>query len=124
MKTSKILYSIALIVVLVSIGFVGSSLIGYSASAEEIITIATLEYAPWTGKNLKSNGFVNHVITEAFQREGYTVKYTYLPWKRGVTETKRGEYSELSYVYWAPVAAYPSNHGKAVRKQHYYGLFG
>jgi len=79
----------------------GSSLIGYSASAEEIISIATLEYSPWTGKNLKFNGFVNHVITEAFQREGYSVKFTYLPFRRGVTETKDGLYAALSYVYWS-----------------------
>lgn len=101
MKTSKILYSIALIVILVSIGFVGSSLIVYSASAEEIIAISTGEYIPWTGKNLKYNGFLNHVITEAFQRGGYTVKYTYLPWARGNMETKNGKYSALSYVYWS-----------------------
>jgi len=77
----------------------GSCLIGYSASAQEIITIATLEYHPWTGKNLKFNGFVNHVVSEAFQRKGYTVKFTYLPWKRAVFETKNGNYSALSYVY-------------------------
>ena len=59
MKSSKFIYSIGLIVVLVIIGFVGSSLIVCSSSAEEIITISTLEYAPWTGKNLKFNGFVN-----------------------------------------------------------------
>jgi polar amino acid transport system substrate-binding protein len=88
-------------VVLVIAGFVGSSLIVYSASAEEIITISTLEYHPWTGKNLKFNGFVNHVITEAFQRSGYTVKYTYLPWNRGVKETKSGIYPALSYVYFS-----------------------
>jgi len=101
MKSSRFPYAIVLVVVLVIIGFVGSSLIVDSASAEETITIATLEYAPWTGNDLKSNGFVNHVIAEAFQRKGYTVKYTYLPWARGVTETKRGEYSALSYVYWS-----------------------
>lgn len=70
MKSSKYSCTIALIVVLVIIGLVGSSLVVYNASAEEIITIATLEYHPWTGKNLKFNGFVNHVITEAFLRGG------------------------------------------------------
>jgi polar amino acid transport system substrate-binding protein len=79
----------------------GSCFIAYSASAEETITIATLEYSPWTGKNLKDNGFVNHVITEAFQRKGYTLKYAYLPWQRAVKETKDGKYSALSYVYWS-----------------------
>ena len=101
MKSSKIPYLIVLIVVLVIIGFVGSGLIVYSASAEEIITISTGEYTPWTGKNLKYNGFLNHVIAEAFQRGGYTVKYTYLPWARGYMETKNGKYSALSYVYWS-----------------------
>jgi len=79
----------------------GSCFIVYGASAEKIISIATLEYAPWTGKNLKSNGFVNHVIDEAFQRKGYTVQYTYLPWARCVIETKNGNFSALSYVYWS-----------------------
>ena len=79
----------------------GSSLIGYSASAQEIISIATQEYSPWAGENLKFNGFVNHVITEAFRRKGYSVKFTYLPFKRGVIETKNGQYSALSYVYWS-----------------------
>ena len=60
MKSSKFPYSIVLVGVLVIIGIVGSSLMVDSASAEEIITIATLEYSPWTGKNLKYNGFVNH----------------------------------------------------------------
>ena len=101
MKPSNFPYSIAIAVILVIIGVAGSSLIVDSASAEEIITISTLEYAPWTGKNLKNNGFVNHVITEAFQRKGYTVKYTYLPWKRAVMEAKNGQYSALSYVYWS-----------------------
>jgi polar amino acid transport system substrate-binding protein len=89
------------VVVLAIIGFLGSSHLVYSASAEEIIAIATLEYHPWTGNNLKFNGFVNHVVSEAFRRKGYSVKYTYLPFKRGVIETQNGQYSALSYVYWS-----------------------
>jgi polar amino acid transport system substrate-binding protein len=99
MKSSKYSCPIVLIIVLVIVGFVGSCFLVSSASAEEIITVATLEYHPWTGKNLKFNGFVNHVITEAFQRKGYSVKFTYLPWKRGVIETKSGKYAALSYIY-------------------------
>jgi len=101
MKSSKFFYSIVLVVVFAIIGFVGSNLIVNSASAEEIISIATQEYSPWAGKNLKFNGFVNHVITEVFRRKGYSVKFTYLPFKRGIIETKNGQYSALSYVYWS-----------------------
>jgi polar amino acid transport system substrate-binding protein len=101
MKSSRLLFSTGIVVVLIIIGSVGSSLSVSQAWAEEIITVATLEYAPWTGKNLKFNGFVNHVITEAFRRKGYSVKFTYLPWKRAVIETKNGNYAALSYVYWS-----------------------
>ena len=101
MKSSKFPSAIVVVVVFVILSYVGSSLVVNSAWAEEIITIATLEYSPWTGKNLKDNGFVNHVIAEAFKRKGYTVKYAYLPWQRGLTETKDGKYSALSYVYWS-----------------------
>ena len=100
MKLSKFSYSIVVVVVLVIIGLFGSSHVINSASAEEI-SIAAHEYSPWAGKNLKFNGFVNHVITEAFRRKGYSVKFTYLPFKRGVIETKDGQYSALSYVYWS-----------------------
>ena len=98
-KPSKFFVSMVLAVVLPVIGLVGGSLTVNSASAKEIIAISTLEYPPWTGKNLKCNGFVNHVITEAFQRKGYRVEYTYLPWKRALEETKNGKYLALSYVY-------------------------
>ena len=101
MKSFKFSYSIVLVVALVITGFVGSSFIVFSASAEEIITISALEYSPWTGKDLKFNGFVNHVIAKAFQRKGYSVKFTYLPWKRAVIKTKNGKYSALSYVYFS-----------------------
>ena len=101
MNSSKFIYSIALISVLVIIGFAHSSLIVCNASAEEIITVSTLEYHPWTGKDLKNNGFINHVITEAFKRKGYTVRYIYLPYRRAVLETKNGKYSALSYVYFS-----------------------
>ena len=99
MKSPHFPYTIGLAIVLVTIGLAGSGLMVRSASAEKSITISTLEYAPFTGKNLKFNGFVNHVIAEAFKRRGYAVKFAYLPWKRAVTETKNGQYPALSYVY-------------------------
>ena len=101
MKSPKFPYLIVWLAAMLSIGLVGSSLLASGASAQEIITVATLEYPPWTGKNLKFNGFVNHVISEAFKRSGYSVRFTYLPWERAVTETKNGKYAALSYVYYS-----------------------
>ena len=99
MKLSQLPCAIGLSIVLVTVGLAGSDLMVHNASAGEAVSVATLEYAPFTGKNLKFNGFVNHVIAEVFKRKGYAVKFAYLPWKRGVTETKKGHYSALSYVY-------------------------
>ena len=99
MKSSQRASAIRLAIILAAIGIAGSGPVVPGALAGETITIATLEYAPFSGKNLKHNGFVNHVITEAFKRKGYAVKFTYLPWKRAVTETNNGQYSALSYVY-------------------------
>ena len=99
MKSSRFSCSIVFVAFLVVIGLFGSSLNVYSASTEKTVTIATLEYPPWTGEKLKHDGFVNHVITESFQLMGYTAAYTYLPWKRGLAETRDGKYSALSYVY-------------------------
>ena len=83
---------------------VGVTIFSFSFSfsfawAKEPILIATGEYTPYTSQKLKSNGFVNHVISEAFKKEGYTVKFTYLPWKRGSVDTERGRYHATSYWF-------------------------
>ncbi len=100
MKVTKNLLSIAIIRILIIIIIVfGYNIITFSAFAEEIISISTGEYSPFTGKTLKHNGFVNHVITEAFKREGYIVKYKYYPWKRSYEQAKNGISHATSYWY-------------------------
>lgn len=99
MKSTKNYFSIVIIGISIIIGFVGGNISTFSASAEEIISISTAEYSPWTGKTLKHGGFVNHVITEAFKREGYIVKYKYYPWKRTYEQAKKGRFHATSYWY-------------------------
>ncbi|MGI0117042.1 substrate-binding periplasmic protein [Zooshikella sp. RANM57] len=70
----------------------------FSAESKNLI-IATGDYPPWTSEESKGNGFVNHVITAAFARQGYMVYYHFLPWARSYSDTERGEFSALSY--WA-----------------------
>ncbi len=65
--------------------------------ANETITISTGEYTPFTSANLKHDGYVNHIIREAFKRVGYDVKYDYLPWKRAYELAKQGRYKASSY---------------------------
>lgn len=73
-------------------------------SLEKTILISTGEYAPWTSETSPHGGFVNHVITEAFQKEGYTVIYRFVPWKRAYKDLK----SEVVQVssFWANHPSY------------------
>jgi polar amino acid transport system substrate-binding protein len=66
---------------------------------EKTIRISTGEYAPWTSESSPHGGFMNHVITETFQREGYAVIYRYVPWKRAYEEAKDGDVQATSF--WA-----------------------
>ena len=71
---------------------------------EKIIRISTGEYAPLTSETSPHGGFVNHVITEAFQHEGYAVIYHYVPWKRAYKEAKDGDAQATSF--WANDPSY------------------
>jgi polar amino acid transport system substrate-binding protein len=63
----------------------------YPCRAEPIIQITTGEYPPWSSSHLKHEGLVNHVITEAFEREGYRATFVYFPWKRAYTAALKGD---------------------------------
>ncbi len=65
------------------------------------VRISTGEYAPWTSAELQSNGFVNHLVDEAFRRAGHTVEYTYLPWQRALSEAGEGRFDASSYWYFS-----------------------
>ncbi|RDH42349.1 substrate-binding periplasmic protein [Zooshikella ganghwensis] len=86
---------------LITILLAASSLIASISSYAENnnIIIATGEYPPWTSEASKGNGFVNHIITEAFKSQGYMVYYNFLPWARSYNDTENGQFAALSY--WA-----------------------
>lgn len=83
--------------------------IGYSAtnypssdSISRTITIATGEYPPWTGSALPNDGYVNHIISEAFASQGVKVDFVYQPWKRAFEEARQGKFDATSYWYENP----------------------
>ncbi|OUS27292.1 hypothetical protein A9Q99_14850 [Gammaproteobacteria bacterium 45_16_T64] len=67
--------------------------------ANNPLVIATGEYSPFVSKNLKHQGYVSHIISRAFELEGYTVTYKYFPWKRAYESTKKGEFDATSFWY-------------------------
>ncbi len=81
----KILFAIFIVIIFSS-----------SRSMSETITVATGEYAPYSGYTLYKNGFVCHVISESFKRVGYSVNFSFFPWKRAYLEAKEGKYHATS----------------------------
>ncbi|GLQ31762.1 substrate-binding periplasmic protein [Litoribrevibacter albus] len=69
-------------------GLVFSSVVAQSQE----ITLANGEWAPYLSEDLKHAGYMSHIVSEAFKEEGITVKYVFLPWKRGFEDAKDGKY--------------------------------
>lgn len=64
------------------------------------ITIATSEYPPYTSTEMKHDGFINHIVTEAFQKVGVTVEYVSLPWSDIISPQAATKYDAISYAYF------------------------
>jgi polar amino acid transport system substrate-binding protein len=71
----------------------------FTASAQDSVTISTGEWAPWSGKDLPHNGFVLHVVKEAFKNAGYNVQYKFYPWKRAYSMVASGKVQASAYWY-------------------------
>ncbi|MCG8619620.1 MAG: transporter substrate-binding domain-containing protein [Desulfobacterales bacterium] len=71
----------------------------------EPIKIATGEYAPYASEKGHGGGFVNHLIKAAFLEEGVQVTFKYMPWKRTLELTRKGEFAAVSYYFCTPERA-------------------
>jgi len=61
------------------------------------IKIATTEYAPYTSTNMEHDGYINHIIAQAFLETGVIVEFVSLPWEEALDATLAGEYDAISY---------------------------
>lgn len=75
-------------------------LVAAMALAQQSIELATGEFEPWTGMALPHGGFTNHVVSEAFAKAGYEVKFHYWPWKRSLESARQGLVVQGT-SYWA-----------------------
>ncbi|MEO1193502.1 MAG: transporter substrate-binding domain-containing protein [Pseudomonadota bacterium] len=73
-----------------------------SAAEKRLLKIAATEYPPYYSEALEDGGFMTEIITKAFSREGYDLTVRFLPWKRALESTKRGEYDGLFTVWYRP----------------------
>lgn len=61
------------------------------------LSIATTEYPPYTSTEMEHNGYINHIISEAFLRVGVDVQYHTLSWTDALDAAKNGQYDAVSY---------------------------
>lgn len=64
-------------------------------SEERIVTVATLEFAPYVSATLPNNGWAWEVAAEAFKRQEYHATLLIVPWARAVQMTKTGAVDAL-----------------------------
>ena len=56
------------------------------------IVLAAGDWAPFLAKKgLAHNGVGAHVVKKAFQNAGYKVKFKFFPWKKNMTESRKGK---------------------------------
>lgn len=67
---------------------------------EKAAHLVTLDWPPYIGPALPSNGFVAEIVREAFARVGYRAQIDFLPWNRALYLTERGDYDGLIAVYY------------------------
>ncbi|TWI70321.1 polar amino acid transport system substrate-binding protein [Desulfobotulus alkaliphilus] len=53
------------------------------------LVIANGEWVPYQGASLTEGGPMSRIVTAAFERQGWTVEYVYLPWAQGLSMTER-----------------------------------
>jgi len=69
-------------------------------AAAQSVTLANGEWAPFQGEKLPNGGVATQIATEAFESQGWSVSYKWLPWARGKAMAAKGKLDgTLIYSY-------------------------
>lgn len=71
-----------------------------AASAEDVLTIGTGDYPPFTDSAAPDGGSVNRVVREMADAAGFEVAFEYLPWMRALELTRDGRFTATSFWYF------------------------
>ena len=66
---------------------------------EERVSLATLNWAPYVGRDLPDLGFTSEIVRRAFERAGYRVEITFMPWARVLRRVARGDSDAMYPAY-------------------------
>jgi len=87
-----------------------------SQANSKIIDLATDAWPPFYGPELKNKGFVSQLVIEAFKRKGYEVKIHFVPWKRAMEYSKKGDYVGLMGAFFKQERTAYFKYTKAISK--------
>jgi polar amino acid transport system substrate-binding protein len=63
------------------------------------ITLAATEFPPYTGENLRGQGFLTRAIALAFESAGYLAQTHFYPWNRALQLTQTGQVDGISAIW-------------------------
>ena len=69
------------------------------AAEDKTIRLATVQWEPYYGSELKNQGYISELTRTVFERAGYDVEIRFMPWKRAIHDTKNGYYDGLMGLY-------------------------
>jgi polar amino acid transport system substrate-binding protein len=73
--------------------------VSHNISAEQTIQLSTINWEPYSGETLPHHGLFSEIVSEAFARVGYRVKYQYSPWARAILDAKNGRSDGVMSAY-------------------------
>jgi polar amino acid transport system substrate-binding protein len=61
-----------------------------AARSENAVTLASIEYPPYSGRKLEAGGMVVQIVREAYEQAGYQCEVRFYPWARAEEMAKDG----------------------------------
>ena len=85
-----------------TVGFLGIGVLTWSLSgsgsvAGEVVRVSTLDWPPYTGKDLPLGGATTDVVRAAFEKMGHDIEVEYRPWKRAIDMAAKGTDDVIAY---------------------------
>jgi polar amino acid transport system substrate-binding protein len=73
----------------------------HGAAADRSVHLATLNWSPYIGERLEGNGFGAEILRTAFDRAGYDVTFSFMPWVRVLKDVEIGAYDAVCFAYYS-----------------------
>ncbi len=79
------------------LGVLAWGLSSSNLAAGEVVRVSTLDWPPYTGKELPLGGATTDVLRAAFDKMGYQIEVEYRPWKRAIDMAAKGTDDVIAY---------------------------